>query len=159
MQGKATLLIILFSLVLVLVACANQASISTPSKVPATGATQQVAGGSTASTAPTAATVTQVSRPSGIIKAREIIPAVAEDVVSIPVSTVQNVWNTHFETATPNGKWDLWPTFWITIFMCAPAFAPRAGVGPTHWTGTSWFVICAPPLSTLKPEWELPELA
>ncbi|MDD5312260.1 MAG: Fe-S-containing protein [Dehalococcoidia bacterium] len=113
MQRKTALWIILFSMVLVIVACTNQTSTATPNQVPTTTSSQQANGAGAASTQPSAqpasatlpsSTPAQISKPSGVIRVKEIVPDVSNDVVSVPVSVVQNAWNTHFEVASQSGK-------------------------------------------------------
>jgi uncharacterized membrane protein len=82
-------------LMLIVVACTNSAS------VPSTAGTQPSA--STPSSAPQTIQAT-TEKPSGPIKAQWIEPQVNGDSVSIPVSEVENDWNTHFAVNTQTGK-------------------------------------------------------
>ena len=72
---------VLFSLVLILVACAGSTSKPTPSL-----------------------TATPAPKPSGLIKAKWIEPQVNDDTMSIPVSEVENNWNVHFQLGTQDGE-------------------------------------------------------
>lgn len=73
---------VLFSLILTAAACANPTSTPTP---------------------PPSGTPTPPTPPSGLIKAKWIEPEVVGDTVSIPVSEVENNWNTHFKLGTQGG--------------------------------------------------------
>lgn len=103
MTRKISLGIILLSLVFVLFACAGQApaAASQPASTPAPTATP--ASQSPAVTAP-APVSNPAPEPSGPIKAVEITPGVTNDTVTIPLSTVQSDWNTHFQIDSPSGK-------------------------------------------------------
>jgi len=97
MSKKITLIAVLLALTLVTVACA--ASTSTP----ATTGTQPA----TVSSAPTPSStpvLTPVPKPSGPIKAKWIEPQVDGNTVSVPVSDVENNWNTHFKVETQDGE-------------------------------------------------------
>jgi nitrite reductase/ring-hydroxylating ferredoxin subunit len=51
----------------------------------------------------TASSAAASSKPSGPIKATEIVPTTANGTVAIPVSAVQKDWNVHFVVNTPGG--------------------------------------------------------
>jgi nitrite reductase/ring-hydroxylating ferredoxin subunit len=78
MLRKTILGAMLFSLVLVIVACAGPASAPAPTPTP-------------------------TPKPSGLIKGKWIEPLVDGDEVAIPVSEVENNWNTHFNVETQSG--------------------------------------------------------
>ncbi len=64
-------------------------------------------------------------KPNGPIKAREITPIVSADSVSVPVSTVQSNWNTHFLIDTPTGTmgfmaYVLGDTIYVRASICPP---------------------------------------
>jgi len=79
MLRKIVVGVVLFSLILILTACAGPTSTSppTPPNLP--------------------------TPPSGPIKAKWIEPEVVGDTVSIPVSEVEDNWNTHFKLGTKYG--------------------------------------------------------
>jgi hypothetical protein len=104
MIKKTTMIgIILASLVFILAACAGQAPAANaaPAKTPpaqtaGTGQAQQVS-------APASEPV-KPSRPAGPIKVTEITATVNGDIVSIPVTTVQDKWNVHFLVNSTGGQ-------------------------------------------------------
>ncbi len=88
---------ILFTLMLIAVACAG------PTSAPAPTGTQPP----TVSTVPTpspAPAPSPTPKPAGPIKAKWIEPQVDGDTVSVPVSDVENNWNSHFKMETQAGK-------------------------------------------------------
>jgi len=97
MSKKITLIAVLLALTLVTVACA--ASTSTP----ATTGTQPATVSSEPTTSPTPV-LTPVPKPSGPIKAKWIDPQVDGNTVSVPISDVENNWNTHFKVETQDGE-------------------------------------------------------
>jgi len=74
MLRKIAIGAVLFSLILIVVACSGPTSTPTPNP-----------------------------KPSGPIKATWIEPQVVGDTVSIPVTEVENNWNVHFNLKTPGG--------------------------------------------------------
>ena len=95
MLRKIAIGILAVMLMLITVACANSSS------APATAGTQPSA--STPSSAPQTIQATS-EKPSGPIKAQWIEPQVNGETVYIPLSEVQNDWNTHFRLDTQAGK-------------------------------------------------------
>jgi len=93
MLRKIVIGILAVMLMLITVACANSAA--------PTAGTQPSA--STSSSAPQTIQAT-TEKPSGPIKAQWIEPQVNGETVYIPLSEVQNDWNTHFRLDTQAGK-------------------------------------------------------
>jgi len=94
---------ILFTLMLIAVACAGPTSAPAPTEAqPPT-----VSPAPTPSPAPAPPPALKpVPKPSGPIKAKWIEPQVDGDTVSVAVSDVENNWNIHFSLGTQKGKMD-----------------------------------------------------
>jgi hypothetical protein len=109
MLGKTIVKIVSLSVFLALAACTGQVAAATVKTPTATTPAQptSVSGAQTASVSQTAATAAPAPspgpKPSGKIKVTEITPTVSVDSVSVPVSTVQSKWNTHFLVDTKAG--------------------------------------------------------
>lgn len=94
MFKKIVIVAALLSLILTIIACSSPtAATQTPTQKPAQTPT---------STPPTptpnpTSTPPSNPKPSGLIKAKWIEPQVSGNTVSIPVSEVENNWNTHFK--------------------------------------------------------------
>jgi nitrite reductase/ring-hydroxylating ferredoxin subunit len=109
MRGKITIGIVLLSLTLVLAACAGTSTPVTSAAASSASNSAPVAQASqppvtltpVSQTTPVAATP---SKPSGPVDATEIVPTVANNTVTIPVSAVQKDWNVHFMVNAPGGK-------------------------------------------------------
>jgi nitrite reductase/ring-hydroxylating ferredoxin subunit len=98
---------------MILAACSGASSQAASAPVNTTPVSQ---------TAPTAATV---SKPSGPIRATEVVPDVANDTVTIPVSAVQQDWNVHFLVDVPGGKqsfmaYTLGDQIYVRASICPP---------------------------------------
>lgn len=96
-KKKIVISAILFTLMLVAVACAGTTSAPAPTE------TQPP----TASPVPTPSPTpvpTPVPKPSGPIKAKWIEPQVDGNTVSVPVSDVENNWNIHFKLEAQAGE-------------------------------------------------------
>ena len=110
MHGKITIGIVLLSLILILTACSGTSSPAASAAAANIPVNQTPA----SQTDPAPVTLTPVSqpvpvaavsnKPSGPIKATEIVPTVANDTVTIPVSAVQKDWNVHFSVDIPGAK-------------------------------------------------------
>lgn len=87
MLRKIIIGVVLFSLLLVIFACAGPASTPAPTSTPKP-----------------ASSPTSAPEPSGPIEAKWIETQVNGDTVSIPVSEVENNWNVHFKVGTQNGE-------------------------------------------------------
>jgi nitrite reductase/ring-hydroxylating ferredoxin subunit len=95
--GKVTLCLLLVALTLTLAACSGSTSTSLP--------TVTLAPAKTAAPAQTPAPTIKISlKPSGPVDAKWIEPQVNGDTVSIPVSEIQNSWNTRFKLQTASGS-------------------------------------------------------
>jgi len=95
--GKIVLsLSLLLVLTLTLAACASPTSASVPTITPTLA--KIVIPAQT-----TAPTTTRSLKPSGPVDAKWIEPQVNGDTVSIPVSEIENSWNTRFKLQTANG--------------------------------------------------------
>lgn len=93
MSRKIAIGIVLLSLILIVSACTSPTSTPAPSPTP----TPEPTPGPAPTPAPT-------PKPSGPIKAEWIEPQVNGNTVSIPVSEVENNWNTHFKVGTQGGN-------------------------------------------------------
>ncbi len=110
MHGKITIGIVLLSLVLILTACSGTSSPAASAAAANIPVNQTPA----SQTDPAPVTLTPVSqpvpvaavsnKPSGPVKATEIVPTVANDTVTIPVSAVQKDWNVHFSVDIQGAK-------------------------------------------------------
>jgi len=80
MLSKIVLSFMLFALMLTVVACIGTASTPAPTPTP-----------------------TPTPKPSGPIKGAWVSPQVVGDIISIPVSEIENNWNIHFKVATQSG--------------------------------------------------------
>lgn len=98
MNRKLAVTIVLLSLVAVLAACAGQPAATESKPLPPASPSP--------TTSPTPSTVAPqppAPKPAGPIKATEITPTVGTDTVSIPLTTVQDNWNSHFLVTAPGG--------------------------------------------------------
>lgn len=125
MHGKITIGIVLLSLTLIATACAGSSSPVAPQ--PAQDPVNLTPVSQTSPAAPAAAaSVASVSpKPSGPIKATEIVPTVANDTVTIPLSAVQKDWNVHFPVDVPAGKqsfmaYNLGDQLYVRASICPP---------------------------------------
>ena len=99
MIKKIAIAAVVFSLILVIVACSGPAGIvQTP-----TQKTPQTETPSTTVVVPSTPTPLANPKPSGLIKAKWIDPQVDGSTVSIPLSEVKNNWNTHFKIVAQSG--------------------------------------------------------
>ena len=108
-------LLLLVVLSLTLAACASPTSASIPTITPTLAKTVAPAATPTPKATPTVApaatptpkatpTVAPAAKPSGPIAQKWIEPQVAGDKVSIPVSELENNWNTRFKLQTAGGE-------------------------------------------------------
>jgi nitrite reductase/ring-hydroxylating ferredoxin subunit len=111
MNKKMAIVIVLLSPVLILTACAGQATaagsnqISTTPSVQSASVTGLPAATPQSQPVPVAApSPNPAPKPVGPIKGKEITPTVSIDTVSIPLKEVQDDWNTHFLVDAPGGK-------------------------------------------------------
>ena len=94
-------LLLLVVLALTLAACASPTSASIPAITPTLAKTVAPAATPTPKATPT---VAPAAKPSGPIAQKWIDPQVAGDKVSIPVSELENNWNTRFRVQTAGGE-------------------------------------------------------
>lgn len=131
MLGRTIITIALLTVAITLAACSGQAAAAGVKSPPPAASTQPVSGTAvqTSSTGQSAASVAPSSSPSpkpaGLIRAKEITPAVSADSVSVPVSVVQDNWNTHFLIDTPGGTmgfmaYILNNTIYVRASICPP---------------------------------------
>jgi len=95
-MGKIVLCLLLVALTLALAACSGSTSASLP-------AVTQAPAKAAAPAQTTAPTPTNSLKPSGPVDAKWIEPQVNGDTVSIPVSEIENNWNTRFKLQTASG--------------------------------------------------------
>ncbi len=98
MIKKIAIAAVVFSLILIAVACSGPATAQTP-----TQKTPQTETSSTTVVIPPTSTPPSNPKPSGPIKAKWIDPQVDGNTISIPLSEVKNNWNTHFKIVTQSG--------------------------------------------------------
>jgi len=94
-------LLLLVVLALTLAACSGSTSASIPTITPTPAKTVTPAPTPTPKATPT---VAPAAKPSGPIEQKWINPQVDSDTVSIPVSELENDWNTRFKVQTASGE-------------------------------------------------------
>jgi hypothetical protein len=72
--------------------------------------------------------------PSGPIKATLIEPQVVGDTISVPVSEVEDKWNTHFRVETQDGNmtfmaYTVGGEIYVRANICPPCHSTKTGVG------------------------------
>ncbi|MGA9047434.1 MAG: Fe-S-containing protein [Dehalococcoidia bacterium] len=105
MRGKIIVAMVLLALTLILSACSGSATpaASAPADNPVNLTPTSQAPVNLTPVSQTANTAAAPNKPSGPIDATEIVPTVANGIVTIPVSAVQKDWNVHFVVNTPGG--------------------------------------------------------
>jgi nitrite reductase/ring-hydroxylating ferredoxin subunit len=112
MKRTLAIVIVLLSLVLILAACAGQATAAASTQASTAPSIQSTSGAGLPATpqsqpvpvtAPTPAAA-PAPKPAGPIKVKEITTTVSNDTASVPLTEVQNNWNTHFLVDVPGGK-------------------------------------------------------
>lgn len=131
MLGRTIITTAMLAMVITLAACSGKAAAAdikssqlptSTQPVSATAVQTSTVGQTGATAAPSAS---PAPRPAGPIKAKEITPVVSADSVSVPVSTVQSNWNTHFLIDTPTGTmgfmaYILDGTVYVRASICPP---------------------------------------
>jgi nitrite reductase/ring-hydroxylating ferredoxin subunit len=93
--GKVALCLLLVALTLTLAACSGSTSTPLP--------TIKLAPAKTVAPAQTTAPITNGLKPSGPVDAKWIEPQVNGNTVSVPLSEIENSWNTRFKLQTASG--------------------------------------------------------